>query len=194
MSERFIYPRWNQNLLWISLSLFVLAGAFSFVNKQKMLGFTLVGALILSFFSMQPYHEVDQLFYKQLQVIQIQNLEVSMADKIELCEHVKTDYTNLKTGMILQLEKVCAEAILELSKNSSQELNKAFNWAYSEYAKKPQAVQAEALACLYAETDQKQFAVELSEKHQFQELTGRLKSTGRCRSFGQRQIASIESK
>lgn len=157
-----------------------------------MLGFALVAAIAVSVFSMQPFHEVDQLFYKQLQVIKMQSPEVSMADKIELCEHVKDDYINLKTKMLLRLEKACTESILELSKNSSIELNKAFNWAYSEYAKKPRDIQAEALACLYAETNQAQFAVELSEKHKFQELSGHLKATGRCHSFANRQVASVK--
>jgi hypothetical protein len=191
-SEIFMYPFWNQTFFWVSILLCVSSIILSYYKKKKLSGFALIGSLVLGSFANKPFNEVDQLFYKQLEIIQSQNLAVSMSKRIDICEHVAEDYENLTSHMLLQLEKACSKAVLHLSMNSSQELNQAFSWAYSEYAKKPRDVQAETLACLYAETDQKEFAVQLSEKHQFEEMTGRLKTTGRCREFGNRQIASTK--
>lgn len=192
VEDLFIYSNLNFILSWLSGFAFVLAGIFYFLKRTRLFYASLCVTLLLAYFSFYPFHEVDKLFYSQLQIIEDDHSPMSMADRMDLCEHIKRDYINLKPAMLLNLEKSCSNAVLKLSLTSSQDLKKAFNWAYSEYAKKPQAIQAEALACLYAETNQKEFAVELSEKHQFGELTQRLKISGRCRSLAQRQIASTE--
>lgn len=191
-TQIFMYPFWNQILLWISMLLCLLSIALTFAKKRKTSDLALIAALILGFYANKPFHEVDQLFYRQLEIVQSENKNFSMRKKIDLCQHVKEDYENLTSHMLLQLEKVCSKAVLNLSLNSAQELDQAFNWAYTEYAKKPKDIQAETLACLYAETDQKEFAVQLSEKHQFQELAGRLKETGHCREASNRQVASTQ--
>ena len=191
-NQLFMYPVWNQRFLWGSIFLCLVSVAFTYYKKRKLSGLALMASLILGSFANRPFNEVDQLFYKQLEIIQSQSQTVSMSKRIDICQHVTEDYENLTSNMLLQLEKACSKAVLSLSMNSSKELSQAFNWAYSEYAKKPRDVQAETLACLYAETDQKEFAVQLSEKHQFEEMTGRLKTIGRCREFGNRQIASTK--
>ncbi len=191
-SQLFMYPIWNQTFLWLAIFLCVVSVLLCSYKKRKLSSMALFASLGLGFFASQPFNEVDQLFYKQLDIIQTNNQTVSLAKRIDICEHVSEDYKNLTGQMLLKLEKACSKAVLRLSLNSSYALNQAFNWAYTEYAKKPRDVQAETLACLYAETDQKEFAVQLSEKHQFEEMTGRLKKTGRCRDFVNRNVASAQ--
>lgn len=188
----FMYPYWNQMFLWGSIFLCVAAIILVQFKKHKMSSLFLIASLVLGAFANRPFNEVDQLFYKQIEIIQSQNQSISMGKRIDICEHVSQDYENLTTDMLLQLEKACAKAVLNLSMNSSKELTEAFNWAYLEYAKKPRDVQAQTLACLYAETNQKEFALQLTEKHQFEDLAQRLKSNGRCREFANRQIASTQ--
>lgn len=196
VEERFMYPDWNQRLAWVASLVFASAGIFYYFRKHKAFYFALGGSIVLAQFSVRPFHEVDQLFYKQLHIIEGHTQQMSMSDKMNLCDHVKSDYTSLKPKMMLHLEKVCSSAVMKLSQESSSELYKAFDWAYAEYVRKPHAIQAEALVCLYAETNQKEFALQLSEKHQFRDLTARLKDLGHCREFGrrsERQVASTKN-
>lgn len=152
-----------------------------------------IPALYLNTFNAVPLNEIDRLFYGQLKKIEDRNLTTSIADKIELCEHIKTNYLNLKPDMLKNLEKVCSAQVLALSQESVSARNKAFNWAYSEYVRKPDQNQIITLACMYAETDQKDFGLQLAAKHNLPALQAQLKNNGRCSFKSNRQIASAEN-
>jgi hypothetical protein len=193
ISDELMYPQWNRYFLVISGMACLSALILFFISTQRATFAVAVTAVVLVHFAMRPFSEVDQLFYQHLAEIRGDQVSSGLPEKIELCDYVKSSYVNLKKKMLIHLEETCSHKIMEISQRSSRELNQAFDWAYSEYARKPQSVQAEALVCLYAETNQSEFALEISQKHQFNDLTARLKTEGRCREFkNKRQIASVE--
>jgi hypothetical protein len=151
----------------------------------------LIPALFLNIASSLPLSELDRLFYDQLHLIQSKAYYTSLSDKIQLCEHVKSNYLNLKPSMMRELDRVCSKEILEISLKSNEELEKAFDWAYAEYVKKQDKYQVLALACLYAETNQHEFAIQLASKHHLNELASKLKKGERCELFTNRNVASL---
>lgn len=177
--DHMIYPSWN--FIFLSGGIVLCGFAFLFVMAGSKLTYIAAScALVLSLLGVLPFHEVDRLFYGNLEQIKDTNKSASINEKIELCDHIKSYYLNLKPLMIADLEQTCSQVVIELSNKSKDELMRAFNWAYSEYARKRQGLQAEALACLYEGTDQGEFAAQISLKHQFTSESNRFKETG-CR-------------
>lgn len=191
-----MYSKINWIFLGFSIFSCLAAASFFFLKlsdqkrKTDIQIFLVFSAIASNVLSIRPWSEVDRLFFQELERIESNSFESTISDKIDRCDYVKTNYLNLKPDMLLLLEKVCSDKILQISQRSNRELHQAFNWAYVEYAKKPATFQVRALVCLYAETNQKEFALQIADKHQMTDLKEVLVKRSRCLGFSGREIAS----
>ena len=124
----------------------------------------------------------DRELNYEIAKINQKTIEVTVAEKINLCDQLMQKYIELIKIKKEQIEKSCVASIVRAyNQNPEQPVDIAFKWVYAQYVKKPTTRNSTALACFYAEMNQVNYALSVASKNKLTKVEDELKNGSRCK-------------